>query len=106
VELGRDRPGFIKRDDAEIERVGLMVDVDVERAPALTAKGSMSEAARFHRPDRRGSLGEGPIVVPDAGKGHRRGAAVELAGPAMAPAAVERVAFQLVPDRAAHAPAG
>src|SRR5437588_8487742 len=106
MEFGRNRAWLIQRHDAEVGRVRLVIDLDMERCAALLAERPLPEAARSNDFDRVFARRRDPIAAPDARECHRRGAAIELAGAAMAPAGIERVAVELEPYAPAHASAG
>ena len=106
VKSGRDRARIVERRDAEIDGFRLVVDLHQERRPAFAAEFAVAEARRSDRLHLVRAFGPDEVAVGNAGEDHRRRAAVELAGAAMAPAAVERLALQLVADCAAHASAG
>src|SRR5438309_8832674 len=97
MEFGCNRAWLIQCHDAEVSRVRLMIDLDMERRAALLAERPLPEAARANDIDRFFARRRDPIAAPDAGECHCRGATIELAGAAMAPAGIERVAVELEP---------
>src|SRR5687768_16869580 len=106
MEARLDRVGPVESGDAEIDCFRLMINLHVEGRAALATKPPVAEAARLDRPDRVRALLCDPVAVTDAGERYRRSAAVQLAGPAMAPAGVERSAVQPVAYGSAQASAG
>jgi hypothetical protein len=94
VEARPDRARFVQRCHAEIDCLGLMVDLHVERSTAGTTESPMAEAARRDAMNRLFAGGEDKIINWHAGENHCWRAAAELAGPAMTPASVERFARQ------------
>ena len=96
----------VERRDAEIDRLGLMIDLHQKRRAAIAAEFAVTEARRGNGPHLLRPLDPDEIVDRNARKDHRRRAAVELAGPAMTPAAVERFALELVSNPAAEAATG
>ena len=44
MKAGRDRVRLVERDDAEIDRLGLMIDLHQERRPAFAAEFAVAEA--------------------------------------------------------------
>src|SRR5947209_18846874 len=97
---------IVEGEGADVERFGLVFDCNDEWRPALRAEGSLPEAARADAPDRICAGSCDPVAALDAGKRLRRCSAAELAGAAMAPAAVERLTLELKAYRPAHASAG
>ncbi len=106
VEFRHDCVGIVQGHDAEVERVWLMLDRHEQRGPAPRAERPRAEAAGADAADAIGARGGDPVAAHHAREGHRRSAALELASPAVAPAAVERLALELVAHPTAHASAG
>src|SRR5512135_3644690 len=93
VESGNDCFNLIERCNAEIDCLRLMIDLHQERCAAIAAEFAVTKARRGYGPNLLRSLGPDEILGRNACKDHRRGAAVKLAGAAMAPSAVERFAL-------------
>ena len=106
VKAGAHAPRLVQGGDAEIQCVGLVLDMGVKRRSALPAEAAMPKAARSDAANRR-FTGLQPIMCHRHGsEDHRRRAAVELAGPAMAPARVIGLAVQREANRSTKASAG
>jgi hypothetical protein len=106
VKAGLNASRNVERCDAEIDGFGLMIDLHVEWRSALPAKSAMPEAAGSNGPNRLLSADDPVIRSRNACENHCRRPAIELAGPAMAPACIERLACELVADVSAHAATG
>ena len=103
MESRRYGVGIVQGGNAEIDRFRLMIDLHQERRSTSAAKLAMTEAGRLKAPDVLLAGGPTEIAGGHAGKDHRRRAAIELTGPAMAPARVEGIAQKLVSDASAKA---
>ena len=91
MEPGRHIGWAIQGRDTEIERIGLMLDMSVERRTALSTKGAVPEATGSDAPN--GML-PGLILVVGEWNGreyHARRTAVQLASAAVTPTGVERL---------------
>src|SRR3982750_1179386 len=70
MESRRDGVGIVQGRDAEIDRLGLVIDPHVKRRRALAAKAAMAETARLYGPHRIRPRNGHPIAGLDAGEGH------------------------------------
>lgn len=106
MESGRDGVRLVQRDDREIDGFWLMINLDPKRRSALLAEFAMAEAGASEWPDLVRAARPPEIPDRDGSEGDRRRSAEQLAGPAMAPAGIERIARQLVANGPAKTPAG
>lgn len=105
VKAGRDAVRIVERGDAEVDRLGLVVDLHQEGRAALAAEAAAAEGARLERPDLVRALGPDEVPRRHGRERHRRRAGIEPAGAAMAPAAIAGLALEPVSNRAARAAA-
>src|SRR5678816_3749980 len=94
MESRRNRFRVVERRNTEVDRFRLVVHLHQKRCATFAAKASVAEAGRGNFPYLFSTLRPDQVTGPDACENHCRGAAIELAGPAVAPAAIEGFALQ------------
>src|SRR5438270_13376800 len=102
MEARRGRVRVVESRNAEIDRLRLVIHLHQEWRSAFAAEVTMAETGGGHRLHLLAALGPHEIAVGNACEDHPRGAAAELAGAAMAPSGIKRIALQFIADRVAH----
>src|SRR5688572_16620558 len=105
VEFRRSQRRIVEGYDRKIDRLRLVSHAYLKRGAALPAEGAPAETRRFDPANVLFAFAPVEIIGWHACEGDRRRSSKQLARPAMAPAAVERVARQLVAHRSTHASA-
>ena len=103
METRRGRIGIVEGRNAEIDRFRLMINRHQEGRAARAAETAMTEVARFERLHLVLASCEDEVPDGQAREGHCRRSGIELAGPAVAIAGVERAAAERVADGTAGA---